>query len=161
MAVTTPQSWRDSHACSVILPECGNEVLIRPMDAWFFFKTGKIPNFLAGTVQGMIEGTIRRAEMPQEMDAEKTREFYLWLDELVKFCFVEPKVVDEPKGDDELGIDEIGRTDKLFIYYLFGSPANVIRNFRERQEQSVALVDAPKANGHTPQPSLAHTALGR
>ena len=127
----------------ITFPEYGDVVAIRPMDETFFFKHGMIPDFLAPTVNEMI-GT-GQAKLPT---VEKNQEWLNWLDNLVKWAYISPKVVDEPQGDDEISIEEVGYSDKVFLYGLFGRPANVLRSFRDAQRKSVAVVDVAKNNGH-------------
>lgn len=136
-------------------PEYGDWVAIRPMDETFFFKHGMIPDFLAPTINEMI-GT-GQAKMPT---VEKNAEWLEWLDELVKWSFVNPKVVDAPQGDNEISIEDVGYADKVFLYGLFGRPANVLRAFRDAQRKPLAIVDASKNNGRKAEPVSADNTVG-
>lgn len=157
MAWTTASERRAKReqGVEILFPEYEDWVSIRPMDEAFFLRHGMIPDFLAPAINKIIaEG---QGELPK---VEKNDEWLAWLDELVKFCFVHPKVVDNPQGDDEISIDDVSYQDKCFLYSLFGQPANVLRRFRDKQKQLVAAVDVTKNNGHLTEPVSAHTAMG-
>ena len=160
MTTTTRREWLEarSKGIEITLPDYNDTVAIRPMDAMYFFKAGKVPDFLAGTVQKILNG--EAAKLPPFPTDEKTSEWLTWLDELVTYTFVSPKVVENPHADDEIGIDEISYTDKLFIYTLFARPAAFLREFHKQQIKSLSPVDAAKNNGHLTEPVVAGTPVG-
>lgn len=159
--MTRRDEWRAKREQGVplVLPEYGDEVRIRPMDATFFLRTGRIPDYLAQTVDDLINNSLNQVPIPPKITSDKTAEWLKWLDDLVTYALVSPKVVSTPQADDEIAIDDIGYTDKLFIYRFFGQPAQVLRTFRQTQSKSVEVVDVAKANGHSPIPSLAGGSL--
>lgn len=146
---TTASEWRSrrEQGIEITLPEYGDVVSIRPMDAGFFIKTGRVPDFLTSTVQDMINLATNSVKVPTELSEEDMERWLTWLDELVKWVFVSPKVVDEPHGEDEIGVNDIGLFDKLHIYRLFGQPAQVLRGFRRLPAKPVVSVDATENNG--------------
>lgn len=148
MAITSVEEWRKKRekGIELLLPEYGDVVFIRPMDAGLFFKAGRIPDFLAQTVSDLINAVERNVKRPEKLNAEQTKEWLTWLDELVKWTFISPEVTDEPQ-DGQLGVDEISLADKLYLYSLFGQPALFLRSFREKQTAPVAVVDVAKNNG--------------
>lgn len=137
-------------------PEYGDWVAVRPMDETFFFKHGLIPDFLLATINELI-GT-GKAALPAP---EKNEEWLNWLDDLVRYAFVDPKVVDAPSGEHEIGIEDVSYADKVFLYFFFGRPANVLRGFRRQAEQPVATLDVTKNNGHKSEPIPADNAVGQ
>jgi hypothetical protein len=149
MTTTTASQWRAKREQGVELelPEYGDMVRIRPMDATFFFKTGRIPDYLSTVVDDLINNRIKQVPVPPIVDTEKTVEWLKWLDELVTYALVSPKVVATPQTDDEITIEDIGYTDKLHIYRFFGQPAATLRFLRDQKSQSVAAVADPKRNG--------------
>lgn len=157
--VTSATAWREvrNKGVEITLPQFGDVVAIRPMDVEFFVRTGRIPLFLTETVQKIIHGENYEMEIPH--DAEKTKEWLTWLNELVTFAFVSPKVVSDPRADDEISIDEISYEDKLFIYRFFGRPAATLRRFHTKQAEPVAALDAAKNNGTSPQPDAQYPTL--
>ena len=108
MATTSAQEWREKREKGVELklPDYGDVVFIRPMDAGLFFKAGRIPDFLSQTVSDLINAVERSVKKPENLTPEQTKEWLTWLDDLVKWTFVSPEVVDDPE-DDQLGVDEI------------------------------------------------------
>lgn len=161
MTTTTVTEWREKRkGVEFELPEYKDTVLIRPMDAGFFFKTGRIPDFLAKTVSDLINRASSQVEVPKEFTPDQTKEWLVFLDELVKWTFVSPKVVDNPQTDDEIGVDEISIVDKLYLYQFFGQPASVLRSFRPKWSTALATVDVAKNNGTHAVAVTGNTAVG-
>jgi hypothetical protein len=158
MAVTSAAERRNKRDAGVEIqfPEYGDWVAIRPMDEAFFFKQGMIPDFLAPFINEMI--ATGQAKMPT---IEKNEEWLKFLDSLVRFSFVNPKVVDDPQADNEIGIDEVGYADKCFLYGLFGRPANILRAFRDQQTKPVAVVPPAKADGRPTVEVVKNNAVGQ
>lgn len=148
MTITTVAEWREKRQKGVelLLPDYGDVVFIRPMDAGLFFKAGRIPDFLSKTVSDLINGISRSVDQPKDLTPDQTKEWLTWLDELVKWTFVSPKVADQP-GDEWLGVDELTLRDKLYVYSFFGQPATFLRSFRDKQKTNVAVVDVTQNNG--------------
>lgn len=164
MTTTSAREWREKRKKGIEfeLPEYQDIVLIRPMDAEFFFKLGGIPDFLAPTVRKIINGNDYSMPLPPEDQSQEDLVKWLaWLDELVTYALVSPKVVSDPQGDDQISIDEIGYIDKLRIYKFFGWPAQQLRRFREQQTNPVAVVDAPKNNGAAAKQVVARASVGQ
>jgi len=145
MSVTSAKERREKRDAGIELqfPEYGDVVAIRPLDEGFFLQAGMIPDFLAPVVQELI-GT-GKVSLPTP---EKNEKWLAFLDMMVKYAYLHPKVVDQPQGDDEISIEDVGYIDKTFLYGFFGSPANILRAFRARQIESLATLDAAKNNGH-------------
>lgn len=161
---TNADLWREKRKTGfpLTLPEYGDKVFIRPMNADFFFKAGRIPDFLGQTVQDILNGKSWSMPTPPEQSLEDTQKFVLFLDDLVRYALVSPKVVDSPQdGADEISIDEIGYADKLHIYLFFGRPAQLLRDFRPEQAQPVAALDAPENNGANAKRAPRRAAVGQ
>lgn len=154
---TSASEWRKKREAGIEIefPDYGDVVAIRPMDETFFFKQGMIPDFLAPAVEELIASG--EMQMPKP---DKTEKWLTWLDELVKWAFVSPKVVDAPHGDDEISIDEVSYADKVFLYGLFGRPAYTLRQFRDKQKQLVSALDAAKNNGHSTKQAAERSKVG-
>lgn len=142
---TNAKDWKKGYYTDLDLPESGNTVTLQPLDAAFFFKSGRIPDFLAPIVDDILGN--KQYQMPDVVKnpPEKIREFLEWLDEIVAYAVVTPKVVKgTPQNDEEISVDDISYSDKLFIYGLFGRSAGVLRRFREQQAKPVVSMDAAK-----------------
>lgn len=162
MTTTTAKEWREKRkSIEFELPEYKDTVLIRPMDAGFFFKTGRIPDFLAKTVSDLINRISTQVEIPKELTPDETKQWLTFLDELAKWTIVSPKVVDDPQADDEIGVDEITLVDKLYLYQFFGQPASILRSFRPKWSTALATVDAAKNNGTHAVETVGSPALGQ
>ena len=143
---TKAKDWKKGYQVELELPESGNVVEVRPLDAAFFFKSGRIPDFLAPIVDDII--TNKPYEMPNVVKnpPEKMKEFLAWLDEIVMYAIVSPQVVSGTvQQEDQISVDDISYSDKLYIYSLFGRSAGVLRKFREQQSKPVVSLDAAKS----------------
>lgn len=164
MTTTSAGEWREKRKRGIEfeLPQWGDTILIRPMDVDFFFKAGGIPDFIAATVRKIINGEkYNMPYPPDDQTDEDTRKWLDWLDNLVGYALVSPKVVDDPQGNDQISIDEIGYEDKLHIYQFFGRPAYILRDFRIPQANDVATVDAAKNNGAAAKQDARSQAVGQ
>lgn len=162
MPVTTTAEWRSKRdeGIELLLPEYDDVVRIRPMDPEFFFQSGKLPDFLTPVVQRLINGQDRDLPIPKDQEPEDLKNWLAWLNDLVTYALVYPKVVTNPGKEGELAITEIGYADKLHIYAMFGLPARTLRSFREKQVQSVATVDVTENNGANAEQSAKDQSVG-
>lgn len=158
MTITSAQERHKKRDVGIEIrfPEYEDWVAIRPMDESFFFKHGMIPDFLAPFINEMI--ATGQAKMPT---VEKNEEWLKFLDDLVRFAYVNPKVVDDPQADNEISIDEVGYADKCFLYGLFGRPAHILRAFRDQQAKPVATVPDGKVNGRPAVEIVKNNAVGQ
>lgn len=158
MAISTASERQERRApgVEITFPEYGDVVSIRPMDAAFFFRHGMVPDYLAPAVNALLADGEVKLPTP-----EKNMEWLEFLDNLVKFAFVDPKVVDDPHGEHEISIDDVGYSDKVYLYRLFGYPADVLRRFREGQKKPLAVVDAVKNNVRVAEPVTADKPVGK
>jgi hypothetical protein len=148
---TSGKAWRKAREEGIeITLISGNVVAIRPLDIDFFLREGRVPDFLASTVNRLIEGV--ETKPPDEEQAEKNlTEWMPFLNRMVTAAFVNPRIVENPTQDDEISIDDVRYLDKLMLYRLFLRPVAVLRSFRAKSAEPVATVDAPQDNGDTPQ----------
>lgn len=162
MTTTKAKDWKKGYQVELELPESGNVVEVRPLDAAFWFKSGRIPDFIAPIVDDII--TNKSYEMPNVVKnpPEKMQEFLTWLDEIVSYAIVNPQVVSgTPTQDEQISIDDISYSDKLFIYSLFGRAASVLRRFREQQAKPVVSLDAAKSDRAAAKQVAKHNAVGQ
>ena len=159
MTTTTAKEMKQKRAVGIefLLKDYDDVVFVKPIDAALWFMTGRVPDWLASTVQTALNGQAYQMPIPTELS---TRDWLVWLNSLVKETIVSPKVVDAPQGTDEIGIDELSYNDKLAIYYLFGSPAERLRKFRLEQIKSLASVDAQQDIGPGSKRGVPRPAVG-
>jgi hypothetical protein len=145
MAVTSGKTWREAREKGIEIELIsGNSVALRPIELDFFLRVGHVPSALASVLNDAINGKAYKLEVPEQERAEQSEEWIKFLNELVTFAFVNPKVVDAPQADDEISIDDVSYQDKLEVYGFFTRPARMLRSFRDKQTGNVAVV-APTA----------------
>ncbi len=146
---TSGKEWRKAREEGVeITFPSGRVAAIRPIEVdHFLLAGGHIPDFLTPIVLDMINGKGYMMELPLHEQLEKSKDFLMFLNELAKAAFVNPKVVDDPQADDEISIDDLTYGDKTIVYRFFSRPAEVLRRFRDSWAKSVAFVDAPQNDG--------------
>lgn len=133
----------------------GNTAMIRPIQADFFLRVGRIPDALAPLMNTIISGGSYELDIPPLEELEKKRGWIDFLNQLVTYAFVTPKVVENPQADDEISVDDLSYLDKFFVYQHFTLPAAKLRTFREEQAEPVVTMDASTSNGHSGLQTLA------
>ena len=152
---TSGKAWRKAREEGIEVPlASGNVVALRPIEVVFFLKVGHIPDALAETVTKLIQGDTVKFEIPAAEREAQSKEWLTFLDELVRFAFVNPKVVENPQADDEIALADVSYFDKLTVYRFFCQPASFLRRFHDMQTQPLAGVAPATGNGQTGQPVL-------
>lgn len=159
------KTWREAReqGVEVRLPS-GNEVRIRPMEVDFFILNGEIPDVLAPVINLMINAkpySLPLGPGEETTEVEKWKKWVTFLNTLVTFALISPKVVENPQADDEISIDDIGYGDKMLVYQFFSRPAQILRGFREQQNKPLELMAAPGSNGQTVQPDTQDRSMGK
>lgn len=153
---TSGKEWRKAReeGFEIRLPS-GNVADLRPVEADFFLRVGRIPDALAPLINEMISGVAYKLEIPPVEQLEKGREWIGFLNELCTYAFVTPKVVEAPQADDEISVDDICYLDKYAVYQNFTLPAHKLKTFREAQIKSLATLESGSSNGRTSIPEPA------
>lgn len=156
MTATSGKMWRKAReeGFEILFPS-GNTAMIRPVEADFFLRVGRIPDALAPLMNTIISGDSYKLEIPPIEELEKKKGWVDFLNQLVTYAFVTPKVVENPQADDEISVDDLSYLDKFFIYQRFTLPASKLRGFRKEQTEPVVIVDAGSSNGRSGVPALA------
>ena len=155
--ITPGKTWRKDReeGVEITLPYSGYTVALRPVSVDFFIRHGSIPDMIAETVRKMIDGEEYVVQIPKEAN-DKDQEWMTFLDQLVACAFASPQIVDVPlsgrevsvpQADDEISVDDVLYTDKLFVYKFFTQSAQTLRAFRQRQADAVASVVSPERDG--------------
>lgn len=155
--VTSGKEWRKAREEGIPFDfPSGNKANLRPIEADFFVRVGRIPDVLAPLVNEMISGQDYEIKMPPMEELEKKKEWVEFLNELCTYAFVSPKVVAAPQAEDEISVDDLSYVDKYFVFTKFSLPAHRLRGFRQAQAESVAVVEPSANNGRTGEPATAH-----
>lgn len=141
----------------------GNKAYLRPVTpAALMAVMGEIPDHLTPIVADMIFGGIAHEKTMKLIDAmtvdaaqdslQRAARSVEFANTLCKIAFVNPKVVDNPRAEDEIAPGDIELTDRFFVLTLSMQDVEVLRNFRWESFADVeALPDSQDAEP-TPQP---------
>lgn len=131
---TSGKQWRAGHL--IQLPS-GNWVRLRPISITMLVSIKTIPNELMTVVQEWIEGE-RSVEITPEQVLEKVggtvgslRAGRAMYEAYAIAAFVQPRIVPEPQGDDEISVLDIDDDDLRFVYDFMGRPASELASFSE------------------------------
>ncbi len=117
---------------------------IRSVQPDVFFRAGKIPDALTPVVVQMFEG------MPDELEMTSVADLKPYTDLVNVLCqsiMVEPKLVEKPEADDEIGFDHLEWPDKQLLLTVIGRSTKDIELFRDQQKDDVENVDTGKGDG--------------
>lgn len=174
LQVTTRSQWKGVQKEGVLTPlPSGNVVRVRrSMDLLDLMKAGKIPNPLAGLVQGMIDK--RKVEITNEdLDPDTLMEAMRFIDDAVVKAVTEPKLIvppqpeldedatayskrldqwkldiDDPASDDYdpegVPLTWLDMDDRMFVFVFAQGFAADLESFREETATALARVpDGP------------------
>ncbi len=141
---TSGKDWRTSRENGVLVTfRSGNTARIRPINIDFLVSTGKIPTILESHVVDLIErGT---TTMPGATTLEDEKTWFEFLNDLCRYAFVEPRVVDDPKEEGEIGVWDIDLADKNQLWAMLGTPARLLAEQFRLQKDAVASLAADEA----------------
>jgi len=137
--VTSGREWRRrrEEGTLVQLPS-GNVARLRPVSLLSLMKRGRIPDPLSG----MIDQMIAQGERPS-VSLETYQDFADLIGLVCQVAFVEPRIVDEPTADDEIGLDDVGFEDQTYVFNWAQQEIRFLMPFRPGQESGGDLEAAP------------------
>lgn len=113
----------------------GNIARLRPVALDTLLASGDIPDFLTPIVGRML---FEDQEEGEVFDAGNlVPETVRLIDLVVRASFIEPRVVDDPQADDEIGLADISAQDKGEVFALATQPARVLASFSDDQAQGL------------------------
>ncbi len=143
---TSAAEWRKAReeGYVVTLPS-GHVARLRPVALDVLIISGKLPDLLTPLAAKSLWIETDGEEIANE--AEKAKGYAELINIIVPAAMVEPRVVDDPTGDDEISLEDIDFADKAAIYQLATQPAEVLRRFRDKQKRNVAAVSDGQGDG--------------
>lgn len=131
--VTSGTEWRRAREKGelVELPS-GKVARLRPISLLSLMKRGRIPDPLSAVISEMIGGKTKKG-----IDLETFQGFAELLELVCREAFVEPKIVDEPGADDEIGAMDVGFDDQLFVFNHAQGEIQLMRPFRSERAGDV------------------------
>lgn len=116
----------------------GNKAKLRRFNIFYLMKEGKVPNHLESIVQSFISSPAG-PDLGALVQKKENLDAMLELLEITaKSCFVDPKVVDNPAAENEIGFAEIALDDLLYVWGWAQGEVASLDSFREDQERAVA-----------------------
>jgi len=157
LPVTKGSEWRRNREEGEIiqLPYSGKLVRLRTVRPDHLLKLGRIPDPLTRLVVDMIYGKSETKDidafLEEQTSIEDAKEMLESLRVVCTAGLVEPKIVDNPVGEDEISMDDIELADRGYIFRLVFVPAEALSTFRYKPPTDVEVM----ANGAAdPQPSI-------
>ena len=126
----------------------GKTVRLRPLDLATMLLEGDIPDLLTGLVyQVLFEGVDAPGYTPPPAGEDAKQAMFgitptiLPVVNLVcKAAFLEPRIVDEPQADDEIGIEDVELRDRALVFNLVTQGADALRRFHYQPPPIVEAV---------------------
>lgn len=141
--VTGAAVWRKprQEGYVITLPS-GNTARLRPVALDVMITSGKLPDILTPIAAKTLWAEIETEEIGNvaEMASGMADLFGI----VCKAAFMEPAVVDKPKADNEISLEDISFEDKAAVFQLAIQPAKVLERFREQQAAGVESVPDSK-----------------
>lgn len=143
---TSAAEWRKprEEGYVVTLPS-GHVARLRPVALDVLIVSGKLPDLLTPLAAKSLWVETDGEKIGNE--AEQAKGYAELVNIVVPAAMVEPRIVDEPEGDDEISLEDIDFADKVAVFQLATQPAEVLRRFRDKQERDVAAVSNGKDDG--------------
>jgi hypothetical protein len=123
-------AWRSAIVQEYELPS-GNVAKLKRISLVDLVEKGEIPQTLTGLVTEMAQ----KQELRQ-LSLEELHDFADVVNLVVKACFVEPPVADEPT-EETLGVYEISFVDRAEVFRWANEAAQRLRPFRGKQASSL------------------------
>lgn len=152
---TSGKQWKNT--VEITLPS-GYTVEIRPLGFDLILKCKNVPDVISSFVVRAFKGeggTELRVD-----DFKQAQEYVEFLDTCCELCFVSPKVVQLPEGEDEISADMIDFDDKVAVFGFIGKSRRWLELFRDQQSADVsALAEKPALSPATESSSQPESAL--
>ena len=149
MATLQPTSGRELRRIrreGELLPfPSGLVVRVRPVSVEKLIIGGHFPDALTAEAQKVLfEGQGDAGEVDLATLLADSEAVY---DVVCKAALVEPRIVDKPKADDEIGIDDLSYKEKESIYMAAQQPAMQLRKFCQKQVAKLEAVPDGEGDG--------------
>lgn len=126
LKLTTGKELREG--IDVDMPS-GAKFRVRNVGVGLLVKLGRMPDFFTPMVLELISKG--QCIIPDVTNIEEYRERLKLNDAIVTTALVYPRIVDDPRTDEECSIDDISPADKQFLFNLLFSPVSeLVHSFR-------------------------------
>lgn len=134
----------------------GLVVRMRPVQPDTLLRSGRVPDLLTPLVIKSLYESVR-----EELDAfvfeprkqtEETLQMIESVNVVVEAALVYPRVVAKPTADDEIAIDELSLSDRMWIFRLAFMPAELLSRFRYEPPRDVEAVADEQGDAQQAEP---------
>lgn len=129
---TNLADWWANQRVELDLPS-GLHVVVRDVDLEDLIASGNIPNTLI-SVFPELQGLSEEAAASKMLE-EHPQSFAQFLDAIVKYCLIEPKVGEETNGTDTIALKDIRGKDKMFLFNWANREVKQMHPFREGERE--------------------------
>lgn len=146
---TAGSVWRNprEEGVVVLLPS-GNAARLRPVGFDLIVRLGRLPEGLVSVAIDAINGGEGKFEAPKtRKDVETYVDFY---NAICECSFIQPRIVTEPKGEDEIALEDLSWADKKYVSQFLNLPAAHLAVFRQEQTGDVGAVHPDAGNQTAP-----------
>lgn len=148
LVLSEPDVWKqrgqDRTGKYITLPT-GPIVKVRKPKLLDMFASGQIPGELINLARNKTEDELNKKIEGNPEARKKTLEM---MNAVVKAAFVEPKIVDEPDYDkQEIHVDDLDMSDKLFVYKIAMGGTEELKKFREQSDLQDTGSDSKPVSG--------------
>lgn len=144
--VTSGKAWRSKARAShlVELPS-GFIARLRPVSIDTMLLSGELPDVLSTLAAQTLFSDVNFDDIADEGNTSKG--YVDLINKVVPAAFTDPRVVDNPQGDNEIALSDIEWGDKVIVFQLALLPTDALSTFREEQERDVETVSDGDIDG--------------
>lgn len=158
LRVTSGKQWRERVRGGVVLRfPSGFVGRVRGVQPDALLTSGKIPDQLTPLIAALMDGRAD-LEAPETIEALKAQTALV--DAVCRSALVDPRIVDDPQADDEIGIGDLEWPDKQFLMGVLGATTRGLELFRDKQERNVVSVGSAEGHDAPGQPDTEAEAVG-
>ncbi len=141
LRITSAKEWRKLRADGVVIQlPSGFVARVRPVGLMELWKLDKIPDSLTGIVVELLTAQRVDPDTAVKKALESMRAITALYDVVCMSAFLEPRVVMNNPGPDEIAVDDIDLADKEFLLAFVNGPTAALQPFRQEQESGVEPV---------------------
>lgn len=149
LAVTQGKAMREMREQGIVLAfPSGNYYRVRNPTAAGLLRRGNLPNVLLTFVMDAFYNGGTQEKVDQFLSAQEKEENVLALmDSFRVICeemFLDPRVVDNPKADNEVTMMDVPLVDQVWAFQLTFVPAEELYPFRPQPQPDVVSVPRPE-----------------
>jgi hypothetical protein len=155
---TSGKAWRERVRGGVVLTlPSGLVARVRSVNPDTIIRLGRIPDSLTPLLLKVMEGS---GDAWTPTTVEELSANVEFINTVCMTVLVEPRIVETPTQDDEIGMDDLEWADKVFLVGAVGTTTRQLESFRDEPAGAVGAVDAPKRDGARRQRHPAHPPVG-